>query len=383
YFELIISDTGIGIEADKIEKIFERFYQIDNDQTNSNFGTGIGLHLSRSLVELLHGTLQARNRNDRIGSEFIVRLPLGSNHLTPSEIEHAESMVPSVLPISNNTVWEENIEEDDGSKKIKPKTKYRILVVDDEEDIRHYIRKELSPIYRISECSNGKEALDYILKEKPDLVISDVMMPEMDGFTLCKKLKSNININHIPIILLTAKSTDEEKAEGFDIGADAYIVKPFNVELLRKRIANIIDNRERLEMKPSDSEENQLLIKPVVLRSFDQILLEKIMKIINENIADSDLNVEMLASGVGMSRVHMHRKLKELTNQSARDLIKSIRLKQAADLLQGQKLTISEVGYALGFSNLSHFSNTFKEFYGVSPKEFSKKTLHISKEHES
>ncbi|MGB4415150.1 MAG: two-component regulator propeller domain-containing protein [Paludibacter sp.] len=382
YFELIVSDTGIGIEEDKIEKIFERFYQIDNYQTNSNFGTGIGLHLSRSLVELLHGTLKARNRTDGVGSEFIIRLPLGRDHLTASEIVNDPSFIPSAF-IPDTVLFEENINEEDDSKQIKPKTKYRILVVDDEEDIRHYIKKELSPIYKISECANGKEALTYILKVKPDLVICDVMMPEMDGFTLCKKLKSNININHIPIILLTAKSTDEEKAEGLDFGADAYLVKPFNVKLLKKLIANIIDNRERLEIKLSDSEENQSLIKPVVLQSYNQTLLEKIIKIINENIADPDLNVEMLASRVGMSRVHMHRKLKELTNQSARDLIKSIRLKQAAELLQNQKLTISEVGYALGFSNLSHFSNTFKEFYGVSPKEFAQKNLHISKEQES
>jgi len=212
--------------------------------------------------------------------------------------------------------------------------------------------------------------LDFILREKPNLVISDVMMPEMDGITLCKKMKSNINVNHIPIILLTAKSGDEDKAQGFDIGADAYVIKPFNVDLLKKRIANLLENRGRLEMKLSDSEDNKLLIKPIAMRPTDQILLEKVIKIINDNIADPDLNVEFLASGVGMSRVHMHRKLKELTNQSARDFIKSIRLKQAAELLSTQKTGISELAYALGFSNLSHFSNSFREFYGMSPKEY-------------
>jgi DNA-binding response OmpR family regulator len=229
-------------------------------------------------------------------------------------------------------------------KKSKPKTKYRILIVEDEVEIRHYLHNELADTYRISECANGKEALDFILREKPDLVISDVMMPEMDGITLCKKLKANININHIPIILLTAKSADEDKAEGFEIGADAYVSKPFNVDLLKKRIANILENRERLEHKAMDDDENKALIKPVVLKANDQILLEKIIKIINENISESELNVEMLADGVGMSRVHMHRKLKELTNMSARDFIKSIRLKQAADLITQQKLTVSEVG---------------------------------------
>ena len=379
YFEIIISDTGIGIEEEKIERIFERFYQIDNDQTKSNFGTGIGLHLARSLVQLQHGVIRAQNKQKGLGSEFVVRLPMGHSHLSDLEIENysAPQGVNQRVPIHTpDPILYDEIAVGNGNN-IKPKTKYRILVVDDEDEIRQYIHAELSGMYKISECRNGKEALDFILKEKPHLVISDVMMPEMDGITLCKKLKSNINVNHIPIILLTAKSGDEDKAEGFDIGADAYVVKPFNVKLLKKRIANLLENRERLEMKPSNSEENKLLIKPVVMRSSDQVLIEKVMKIINDNIADPDLNVEFLASGVGMSRVHMHRKLKELTNQSARDFIKSIRLKQAAELLSTQKTGISELAYALGFSNLSHFSNSFREFYGMSPKEYAQ---HMNKE---
>jgi len=367
YFEITISDTGIGLEEDKIEKIFERFYQIDNSLTDVNFGTGIGLHLAKNLVELMHGEIYARNKSEGQGCEFIIRLPLGDAHL--NQLERELSHVLSVQSNREKPALDDSLGEVQTSK-VKPKTKYRVLIVEDEDEIRHYLHSELADTYRISECVNGREALEFILKEKPDLVISDVMMPEMDGITLCKKLKANININHIPVILLTAKSSDEDKAEGFEIGADAYVAKPFNVELLKKRVANIIENRERLEYKPADSEENKALIKPVVLKPNDQVLIEKIMKIISENIADSELNVEMLAMGVGMSRVHMHRKLKELTNMSARDFIKSIRLKQAAELLSHQKLTVSEVAYALGFNNLSHFSNTFREFYGISPKEY-------------
>jgi len=370
YFEIIISDTGIGIEEDKIERIFERFYQVENDETKSNFGTGIGLHLARSLVELQHGIILARNKKNEQGSEFIVRLPLGNSHLNDQEIENISQETKVNTPFKALDMGLYNGVTDESSTIIKSKTKYRILVVDDEDEIRQYIRTELSSSYKISECKNGKEALDFILKEKPNLVISDVMMPEMDGVTLCKKIKSNINVKHIPIILLTAKSGDEDKAEGFDIGADAYIVKPFNVAMLKKQIANLIENRERLEVKPSDSEENKSLIKPLIMRSSDQALLEKVLKIINENIADSDLNVEFLANRVGISRVHMHRKLKELTNQSARDFIKSIRMKQAAELLSTQKTGISELAYALGFSNLSHFSSSFHEFYGMSPKDY-------------
>jgi DNA-binding response OmpR family regulator len=368
YCEITVSDTGSGIHEDKIEKIFERFYQVDHTQMNVNFGTGIGLHLARTLVELMHGKIFARNRHDGQGSEFIIRLPLGSDHIPAAELETQIEPLPHKI---TEIIQLDEQDEINPQYNVRPRTKYRVLIVEDESDIRHYLSGELSDTYRISECTNGREALDFILKEKPDLVICDVMMPEMDGITLCKKLKSNVNINHIPIILLTARSSDEDKAEGFDIGADAYVAKPFNLELLRKRVANILENRERLELKRGDqTNPNIPLIKQVVLKSSDQILLEKITRIINQNIDNPDLNVEMLAEGVGMSRVHMHRKLKELTNQSARDFIRTIRLRQAAELLSNQKLTVSEVAYALGFSNLSHFSNTFREFYGVSPKEF-------------
>ncbi|KAA6338812.1 Sensor histidine kinase TmoS, partial [termite gut metagenome] len=284
--------------------------------------------------------------------EIKIERPIPVRRITRNELPPVESFE-----------WTENKQK----STIKSKTKYKVLIVDDEEEIRQYLRAELSATYRIFETTNGKEALDFILKEKPNLVISDVMMPEMDGITLAKKLKANININHIPIILLTAKSSEEDKAEGFDIGADAYIAKPFNVELLKKLMANVLKNRERLEHRAIDSETNKALIKPVVLRPSDQVLYEKIIKIVNENISNPQLNSEFLAKEIGMSRVHIHRKLKELTKQSPRDFIKAIRLKQSADLLSSQKFGVSEIAYAVGFTNLSHFSNTFHEFYGVSP----------------
>lgn len=378
YFEIIISDTGIGIDKDQIEKIFERFYQINNDETNSNFGTGIGLHLSRSLVELHHGILFAENRDDREGSRFVIRIPMGNRHFKTEQLENPQDRTDFVEPpirkdrAQITDVWNE---DDDSSveehkKGIRPKTKYHILVVEDEDEIRQYMNEELSSDYKILSASNGKEALEIILKNKPDLVISDIMMPEMDGITLSRKVKQNININHIPIILLTAKSKTEDRLEGLEIGADAYIVKPFNTEELKQTINNLIANRERLKSKYSGKQQPDDKIAKIELKSSDEILIEKIMKIVNENIANPQLNVEMLADNVGMSRVHMHRKLKELTNQSARDFIRGIRLKQAATLLSEKKLSVSEVAYATGFSNLSHFSNSFKEFYGVSPTEY-------------
>lgn len=378
YFEIDITDNGIGIDKNKIEQIFERFYQIDNDMTQSNFGTGIGLHLSRSLVELHHGIIKAENREDGQGTRFVIRLPLGSNHLKAEELENPEETgsEPTISQLPKDSIYETEEENKTNEyRKPKVKTRYRVLIVEDDEEIRRYIRSELDSDFRIYECTNGREGLETILKEKPDLVISDVMMPEMDGITLCRKIKQNININHIPIILLTAKSKAEDQIEGLEIGADAYIVKPFNTELLRTTISNLIANRERLRGKLVGEQQVEEKIVKIEMKSNDEILMSKVMKTINDHLADPALNVEMLAANVGMSRVHMHRKLKELTNQSARDFIRSIRLKQAANLLREKNLSVSEVAYATGFSNLSHFSNTFRDFYGISPSEYKKKQM--------
>jgi len=371
YFEISVEDNGIGIEKDKIKRIFERFYQIDNDVTSSNFGTGIGLHLSRSLVELQYGTIKAYNREPEQGSCFLIRLPMGKDHFKNDEIEIITSDEPlaTFLYAQKDNLLEYAYDDtEEIIPKIKPKTQYRVLVVEDEPEINNYIKHELSENYRIRQCVNGKEALEYILKEKTDLVISDVMMPEMDGITLCRKIKSNININHIPVILLTAKSKEEDLAEGLETGADAYIIKPFNSDILKKTISNLLENRERLKGKFATQSEGKL--DKIEIKSADETLMEKILRFINKNLDNTDLNVEMLSSEVGISRVHIHRKLKELTNMSARDFIRNIRLKQAGELLKEKKLSISEVAYAVGFSTLSHFSSSFREFYGMSPKEY-------------
>uniref|UniRef100_S0DGC1 Putative sensor histidine-kinase response regulator n=2 Tax=termite gut metagenome TaxID=433724 RepID=S0DGC1_9ZZZZ len=370
YFEIAITDSGIGIDQDKTEQIFERFYQIPGEFANSNFGTGIGMHLTRSLVELHHGTVVAENRTDTSGARFITRIPLGGDHLTAQELENGEQYKEASPPAAPSASLPVSVPSAPPSAAPKPKTRYRILVAEDEDEIRDYIKAELSPWFKISEASRGKKALEQILTEMPDLIISDIMMPEMDGTELVRKVKQNININHIPIILLTAKATPESKIEGLDIGADAYISKPFNTEELRSTITNLIGNRERLRNKFSGQQQPGEMIPRIEMRSVDEIFMQRVMRFINENLSNTDLSVEMLAAGVGMSRVHLHRKLKELTNQSARDFIRGIRLKQAGTLLADKKFTISEVAYATGFSNLSHFSNSFKEFYGVSPTAF-------------
>lgn len=256
----------------------------------------------------------------------------------------------------------------------KAKSGLRVLIVEDEEEIRSYLKAELKNDYRIHTCENGREAYDWILQELPDLVISDVMMPEMDGMTLCKKIKQNTNTNHIPIVLLTAKSNPEDRLEGIDIGADAYMVKPFQTELLKSTVANLLSSRRLLRNKFSGIQQQEGKIEKISLTSNDEKILERIMKVVNDHLSDPELNVEMLAAEVGLSRVHIHRKLKELTNLAPREFIKNIRLQQAAVLLaEDKKLSVSEVAYAVGYSNLSHFSSSFREKYGISPKEYSQK----------
>lgn len=368
YVEIVVSDTGIGINESERNRIFDRFYQIRNSQNNSNVGTGIGLHLTRSLVELHYGTIRVENNPGGTGSRFIVRLPLGKEHLKPDEME--TEVAYSTIPVSKKPTLAPHIAEEDDHAKLRSKSKYRVLLVEDDEEIRRYICRELSGDFHILESTNGKEALSMILKKAPNLVISDVMMPEMDGLTLCRKIKQNVNINHIPVILLTARTHEEDNLEGLNIGADAYMTKPFNIDILKKSVENLIKSRELLRNCFTGSQEQEAK-KPVFeLQSTDNKLLDRIMNVINRNLSNPELNVEMISSEVGISRVHLYRKLKELTNQSTRDLIRNVRLKHAANLLVHKHYNITEVASLTGFTSTSLFTRVFKELYGVSPKEY-------------
>jgi signal transduction histidine kinase/ligand-binding sensor domain-containing protein/DNA-binding response OmpR family regulator len=368
YFEIRVIDSGIGVDMEHIERIFDRFYQVHDTQT----GTGVGLHLARQLVGLHKGVIYAERRPGGMqGVEFVVRLPMGHAHFRPEDMETPEAAAARLAMYNNEgkqSLPEELMQGKETVAAAKSKTKYRILVVEDEDDLREYISKELSTDFRVTACSNGKEAWELALNKPFDAIVSDVMMPVMDGITLTRKVKQNININHTPVILLTAKTQSEDQIEGLEIGADVYIPKPFNTHVLQSTIHNLIANREILRHKFGGHSEDGIERPP--MKSADEIFMNKLMKIINENLSNTDLNVELLAGQVGMSRVHMHRKLKELTGQSASDFIRSIRLKQAALMLSEKKITVSEVAYAAGFRNISHFSTAFKNFYGKSPSEY-------------
>lgn len=362
-----ITDDGTGIDNMLLEKIFTRFYQASNARVAGYTGTGIGLHWARSIVELHNGTIKASNRTDgHSGAVFTITIPLKHSTI---EIDNEESDIVSAEEVSTNGL--------NASAVMTINQRPHLLIVDDEEEIKDYLKGQFGSNYKVTVCSNGKEAYDTLLKEQIDIVISDVMMPIMDGLTLTKKIKSNININHVPIVLLTAKHSDEDMNKGLLTGADAYIPKPFDIEILRNTVAGIINNRRRILSRYMATNETATAKKKVDLKSSDEMLMERITKYIDGHLADPELTVETLADAVGLSRVHLHRKLKELVGQSARDYIRGIRLRQAGILLGEKKLNVSEVAYALGFSNLSHFSTAFKEFYGMSPKEYMNSHLKI------
>lgn len=378
-FTITIADNGIGINESELAKIFDRFYQSSNSRLTHTEGTGIGLHLTRSIIELHNGNITAENNIEAPGCRFIIQLPMGTEYMKEEKEEENDTheqnndLVLSTLQIPSLDYIDQPFSNSTAGRK-------RILVVDDNDEIREYLFKELSAHYKVITSINGKEALEIVLKDSLDLIISDVKMPVMDGVTFCRKVKRNININHIPVILLTAKSHDHDQLEGLNIGADAYITKPFNMEILKKTILNLIRTRELLKNNYSGNQAQEDKIKKITMESADEKLIQKIMNFVNNNLSNPDLNVEMIAVEIGISRVHLHRKLKELTNQSSRDLIRNIRLKQAGELLASKQINISEVAYLVGFSNISKFSTSFKQFYGMAPKAYMEERLK-KKEH--
>jgi DNA-binding response OmpR family regulator len=244
------------------------------------------------------------------------------------------------------------------NQQLSNRGRQHIVIVEDDDEISQYLKAELESDYHVTTCPNGKVGLQHILQELPALVISDIMMPEMDGNTLCARLKTNINTNHIPVILLTAKNTEDDQLEGLETGADAYIVKPFNMDILRRTIVNMLHQRETLRNKFNGSETQTQHVEAVKIDAPDERLMERIMTVVNRNLSNSDLSVDMIANEVGISRVHLYRKLKELTNQAPHTFIRNIRLQQAAALLATSSHNISEVMYACGFSNATSFSTT-------------------------
>ena len=354
---LYVIDSGKGLgKNDDAKTLFERFYQGKNSADMHLGGSGIGLNLCRSIVRLHGGDVTARNREDGTsGACFIIELPLGKEHLKDSQIN------------SDYVVNGKKQQRGAASRNSK------ILLVDDDIEICRYLKSELSDWYRFVICNNGKEALKQLLSGDFDLVVSDVVMPEMDGITLLRNIKGNANISHVPVIMLTSKSEISDRLEGIKLGADAYLAKPFSLEELHLTIDNLIDNVRRLKGKFSGALKQDDKVEKVEVKGYDEELMERIMKVVNENLSDSDFNVEKMCDEVGVSRTQLHRKLKEMTGVPTSEFLRNIRLNEAARLIRERKINITQVSYMVGFANNSHFSTAFKKYFGMSPTEYAAK----------
>ncbi len=368
--EIIVGDTGIGIPKAELPHIFDRFYQVDASQTREQEGTGIGLALTKELVELHHGTISVRSVVGK-GTEFLIRIPLGSAHLTADEIIAPRTEIGE----RTSAQWEVHVQSApvDAGVQTPDGTRPIVLVVEDNVDVRAYVRQYLVPSYQVLEAHDGKEGVEKARETIPDLIISDVMMPKMDGYELCRTLKLDEKTSHVPIILLTAKAGQENKIEGLETGADDYLTKPFDAKELLVRVKNLMDLRRKLKERFKAS----VPLKPgeIAVTSMDDVFLNKVMAAVEQHIGDEDFHIEELGAMVGMSRVQLHRKLSALTNQGPGEFIRYIRLHRALELLQKDAGTISEIAYKVGFSDPSYFSKCFHKQFGKVPTDARKSSL--------
>jgi signal transduction histidine kinase/ligand-binding sensor domain-containing protein/DNA-binding response OmpR family regulator len=378
-----ISDTGHGIPQEKLTHIFDRFYQVDDNYTKDQEGSGIGLALTKELVELHHGKIIVKSLLDK-GTTFTVFLPLGKDHLNSDEMPGSDSPI-GYGDREVKTADTENFRDDRETEQIlesndqevlidddteKEDSKPLLLIVEDNDDLRSYIRSYLTDDYRIIEAIDGEMGLEKSIEKIPDLVISDVMMPKMDGYELCKKIKTDERTSHIPVILLTAKAAMEDKLEGLETGADDFLTKPFDQKELLVRIRNLIQQRRKLKelfIRELDIT-GQITSKDIL--SMDRQFLQKAKNIVEENMSDFDFNIENFAEKMCLSRVQLHRKLKALINRSASEFLRIIRLNHAAGLIRSKSGNITQITFEVGFNNLSYFSKCFKEQFGMLPSEY-------------
>ncbi len=366
---LVVRDTGIGIPESLQTRIFDRFYQIDPSQTRAFEGSGLGLSLTKELVELYKGSIAVESRPE-LGSLFVVTIPLHAEAL--QNAEGLDGVLPATLagqPFGLTTTMAGPLAEDEqaeGSGEVRP----TLLLVEDHSELNNYLRQQLASRFRVVQAMRGDEGLDVARRVVPDLIISDVMMPGMDGFSLTRHLKEDDLTSHIPVILLTAKDDLNSRKEGFDGGAEQYLAKPFALDELVSRINSLLTQRDLLRKKYS----REVVLQPtgVSIRDREAEFLEKIIRIIDEHIAEEAFTVEALQREIGMSRMQLHRKLKALTDQSASDFIRYIRLQRAADFLQQPGILIAEAAYRSGFNHFSYFSKCFKDQFGMLPSEFAR-----------
>ena len=354
-----VADNGCGISSDELPYIFDRFYQAKN----AGRGTGIGLAIVKAFTELHHGEVSATSIEGK-GSTFTIHIPVRQKgEVTNQSTEKIEQLVE---PSSAEEVPNQARHIDELIQPYQT-DKPEVLIIDDNIDIRTYLRSVLSEKYNVSEAADGKAGLELARKIVPDIVLSDIMMPVMDGLAFCQQLKTDKAISHIPVILLTARSLDEQRAEGYEHGADAYLSKPFSLRLLLSRIDNLIESRKKLNQTWSKGVEDDEIGN--ISNEIDKSFLKQLRKIIQENLANSDLSVEQIGDEIGLSRVQLYRKVKALTGYSPVEMLRKARLTRARHLLRTTEKTVSEVAYAVGFSTPSYFSKCYKDEFGESPKK--------------
>ena len=356
YARLVVADTGSGISVQHIRHIFDRFYQIDVNHA----GSGIGLALAKAFVELHGGEITVDSVEGK-GTVFTVDIPM-------TVVEEPSADLVQEPRITQQTVVEE-LEDMETEEQIPDENKECILIIDDNADVRDYVKSLLKEEYTVIEAPDGRAGLKKAMKYVPDAIICDVMMPVMDGLECCRKLKTELQTSHIPVMLLTACSFDEQRIQGFECGADSYISKPFNSKLLLVRLRNLMDNHKRLKQFFGDK--TTLSKEPV--SDVDKGFVDRFRELIEENLADSELSVEDLGSKMGLSRVQLYRKIKALTNYSPNELVRIARLKKAASLLASSEKTISEITYEVGFTSPSYFTKCYKDYFGESPTDFLKR----------
>lgn len=370
--EMSFQDTGKGIPADQLDKVFDRFHQVEGSPEREAVGTGIGLSLTKELVNLLHGDIKVESELGT-GTTFIVQIPVGKKHLKESEyiIQKREKITKPTIEADLEVVMEGEESAEDLYQKTKPEEEFPlVLTVEDHADIRIHIREHLEDCFRTMEAEDGVIGLDKAIENIPDLIITDLMMPRMDGVEMCKKLKTDERTSHIPVIMLTAKASVEDRLEGLETGADAYVTKPFNIKELGVRVRKLIEQRKKLRER--FSREITLEPKDIAITSADEKFLQRAMAIVEDHMADFEFEVRNFQDEIGMSRMQLFRKLKALTDQTPSEFIRTLRLKRAAKLIEQKFGNIAQITYEVGFNNLSYFAKCFKELYGVLPSEYGK-----------
>jgi signal transduction histidine kinase/CheY-like chemotaxis protein len=365
--KISIQDSGPGIPADQQEHIFDRFYQAEHHYETQEKGSGIGLSLSKELVQLHHGTIQVRSSQGE-GSTFTIRLPMGKEHLSASDLAQPGTIPNGTGMALNSFIDQFTKEEVESTLNGNEGGKEIILVVEDSDDMREYIKVTLDPVYTVVEAVDGKEGLEKAKTLIPDLIVSDIMMPKMDGYELCKTLKSERQTSHIPVILLTAKASEEHIVAGLETGADDYVTKPFSMTILTARIKNLIDLRRQLQQNVH----REMSLKPIKTKvsAIDREFLDDLQKALKIHMSDPDFNVEQLCKILYMANTTLYRKIGALCGQTPTEFIRSYRLKQAAEMLRNGLGSVTEVAFEVGFSSRAYFTKCFKEKFHTLPSNY-------------